>query len=181
MQAEEIVKFPFEFPKLSPVPIKTKGLHWYQKVKVWFTKPRRWIFVADWTYKTSDGTIIYIPEGFVFDGASIPRPFWWFLSPTGLLLIPAVIHDFIYKNGFYFDITDFNNRESDWKGRVVTVNCKRSVADKMFYDIAYEVNEIHLADIPAYAAVRMFGWAAWNKHVKNRKEEIEKIKQEKSL
>lgn len=161
-----VVDYPFDFPTLVPVPINTKGLNWFGKLKTWFTSRRQWILAKDWSYKTSEGTIIYIPKGFIFDAASIPRIFWWFLEPTGLLLIPSIIHDFIYTNGFYFILykSELGNEEP------LKVNCTRPVADRMFYNISYEVNEIHLADIPAYWAVRAGGWMAWNKGKKDRKD-----------
>lgn len=148
-------------PILQPIPIKTKGLTWYKKMTTWFCSSRQWLLMEDFFYTTSEGIRIWIPAGFIFDGASIPRFLWWFLSPVGLLLIAGLIHDFIYRNSFYFDITDGD--------ATVRVKCNRSTADKIFYDIAYEVNDIHFADVPAYSAVRCFGWIAWNKNKKERK------------
>jgi len=45
--------------------------------------------------------IIKIPEGFVSDGASIPRIFWMFLYSqfNPKILTGAVIHDFLYREG----------------------------------------------------------------------------------
>ena len=51
----------------------------------------------DFEYTLPDGREIVIPEGFVFDGASVPRLLWGLLSPTGLLLIGGLVHDFGYR------------------------------------------------------------------------------------
>ena len=64
----------------------------------WITSIRKWKLTEDWEFKLPyDEPVIIIPKGFVFDGASIPRPLWGILSPTGLLLIPGLIHDFAYR------------------------------------------------------------------------------------
>lgn len=52
--------------------------------------------LAPFRYYSSYGTI-EAPEGFLTDLASIPRPFWPFLSPSGPWMGPAVIHDLLYS------------------------------------------------------------------------------------
>jgi hypothetical protein len=38
---------------------------------------------------------ITVPKGFMTDGASMPRPLWWFLPPWGdRATVAAVFHDF---------------------------------------------------------------------------------------
>lgn len=58
-------------------------------------------------YPTSDNKVVLakpyridnklvIPKGFVSDGATIPRVFWWFVPPFKPQYLPAVIvHDFL--------------------------------------------------------------------------------------
>ena len=38
-----------------------------------------------------------IPKGFQFDGASIPKFLHTWLSPTGVLLMGGLVHDYAYK------------------------------------------------------------------------------------
>jgi hypothetical protein len=40
-----------------------------------------------------------IPEGFETDGATVPRLFWWILSPFTLGLYASVTHDFQLSDG----------------------------------------------------------------------------------
>lgn len=40
---------------------------------------------------------IYVPSGFVTDFASVPRPIWNILPPTGRYGKAAVIHDWLYR------------------------------------------------------------------------------------
>ncbi len=89
-------------PLLTPVSIPTKNQDSvYKKWLIYFYSVRKWKLMENWKYElvADDGksNTIIIPKGFVFDGASIPRIFWFFLSPIGLLLIPALIHDYGYK------------------------------------------------------------------------------------
>ncbi|HEA65793.1 MAG TPA: DUF1353 domain-containing protein [Desulfobacterales bacterium] len=99
--------------------------------------------MEDWHYNGFD----LIPKGFIFDGASIPRCLWWFLSPVGLLLIPGLIHDFDYRYGK--DLVD------------------RLVADKTFRGEIRIVTGTTIIPWIAYFAVRIGGWKAWKEHRKN--------------
>ena len=96
-----------KMPELKPVPIATEK-HGFT---VWLHSVRTWELTENWKYTLpvsctgGKGVKIVIPKGFVFDGASIPRPFWAILHPSGLLLIPALVHDFAYRCGFLWEIT----------------------------------------------------------------------------
>lgn len=57
---------------------------------------------------SSLGTI-YVPSGFVTDGASIPRIFWNILSPFGPYFKAAVVHDYLYSPWN----SNFNRKDSD--------------------------------------------------------------------
>lgn len=40
-----------------------------------------------------------VPEGFVTDGASVPRLLWWLFPPTGRYFLAAVVHDWLLEQG----------------------------------------------------------------------------------
>ena len=84
-------------PILQPIPIPTKNRCFFARILVWLVESRKWKLVKKYRYKMRDGTVLVIPKGFEFDGASIPRPLWPLLSPTGLFLIPSLFHDYAYK------------------------------------------------------------------------------------
>ena len=44
---------------------------------------------------------VTIPEGFLSDGASVPRLFWRLLSPPidPVTITPSLVHDYLYVNG----------------------------------------------------------------------------------
>ena len=49
-----------------------------------------------------DGETVYIvPVDYVTDGASVPKPLWWFCSPyAGNHLKPAVLHDYMSEDEY---------------------------------------------------------------------------------
>ena len=53
----------------------------------------RWKLTKDWS--------IYgytVPKGFEFNGASVPKSLQWIVSPDGVLLVPSILHDYMYIN-----------------------------------------------------------------------------------
>jgi Protein of unknown function (DUF1353) len=55
-----------------------------------------WRLERDLTYRTLAGDAITIPQGFITDLASIPRPFWDIFPPDGPWTEAAVVHDCLY-------------------------------------------------------------------------------------
>jgi len=79
------IKFNYkDMPKLTPVPIKTKGKGFWKGIAMWLLSTRNWVIVEDWKYNLN-GTEYVIPAGFQFDGASIPKFLRTFFSPVGVL------------------------------------------------------------------------------------------------
>lgn len=64
-------------PVVKPVPIPTKNQNTkLKKIVASIFEVRKWVLTENWYYELSDGSMILIPKGFEFDGASIPRPLW---------------------------------------------------------------------------------------------------------
>jgi len=154
---------PDNMPKLSPIPIPTKNRKCIFKILVWIFEVRKWKLLENSDFKIfvdNSTVVVTIPKGYVFDGASIPRPFWFLLSPTGLLLIPALIHDYGYcynqlwekRNGKYFPF----KKDS---GRVFW--------DKLFWKIGKDINNVPVIDFFAFLGVYFFGIFTWRRHRKN--------------
>ena len=153
-----------KMPKVQPLPIKTKGLPWYKATWAWMTQPRRWELLEDYVLYLPDGEIM-VPGGFVFDGASIPRIFWVFLSPTGLLFIPGLFHDYGYKHITLYSriIEDVPFNSTEYK--------TRKFWDDLFLKIANHVNGMAPINRTAWAAVRAGAWNVWRKYRKGSKTE----------
>jgi hypothetical protein len=153
-----------ELQILRPIPIRTKSVPYIITLWRWITSIRKWEVLEEWSYVLPDKTKIYIPEGFVFDGASIPRIFWAIFSPVGLLLTPGLIHDYAYKHNKLLTLdsegiqTDYNNKAG------------RGYWDRLFRDVAIEVNGFKIINNIAWLALVLFGWIDWND---KRRDEVE--------
>ena len=73
---------------------------------------------------------VEVPEGFETDGATVPRLFWWILSPFTLGLYAAIVHDFQLSDG------------DKYKAK------RRKQIDKQFY---YNLRDSGINPIRAYA------------------------------
>ena len=148
-----------QMPLLQPIPIKTKHLPWWRAVIVWLTSRRKWEFTEDWEhYMVAPDELIgcyklCIAKGFVFDGASIPRPFTALLAPTGLLFIPAVFHDFVYTHGYM----SLDSRERRIYGTIYN----RHEWDTLFRKVAIDINGMKWLNYIAWAALYCFAGPAW--------------------
>lgn len=189
---------PLRMPRLEPVPIPTKHVLWLIAVWRWLTWTRKWILTEDYYWTLTNGTMVKIPKGFVFDGASIPKPTGGlmiilagylvahlgllvtgtvgvgfgvlmliagiFLSPTGILLIPGLLHDYAYKYNRLIMISVSCEFYHEGAGRMFW--------DAMFRDEAINVNGFHLLNRIAWLALVVCGFVAWRKH-RNSKEDAQ--------
>jgi len=141
-------------PVLIPVPIITKDMGFWSAIRTWLFTRRTFELGEDFNFSLRRyGTDFIIPKGFRTDCASIPRFLGAFLSPTGLLLIPGIVHDYCYRTGFYppapgskfFYVAAISRKESDiW-----------------FREIATSVNGFVVLNHIAYVALRLTGWWGW--------------------
>ncbi len=145
-----------EMPVIQPLAIEKQAIN-IKKPSTIMESNRKWELVYSWHYTLKNGTKVHIPTGFVFDGASIPRAFWSILSPTGIFFIPAILHDYAYKNDFliYKDLDLYKNKAG------------KAFWDKMFYEECLRTGNKKLAWI-AYRALQVGGWPMWNEFKKER-------------
>lgn len=55
-------------------------------------------------YRSASGVVYTVPEGFITDGASVPRPLWWLYPPFGDdYEAGATLHDYLYRFAEDFD------------------------------------------------------------------------------
>ena len=111
-----------------------------------------WVTMDDTLITVGLGTKKYsyvIPVGFITDFASVPRPLWWFISPTDKTVIRAsLLHDYLYRTG----------------------SRTRKDADYLFHLKLLEDGTPRWKAKLMYLAVRIFGKRAWNRY---RREEDE--------
>ncbi len=123
--------------------------------------------MENWEYPLPDGGPgIIIPKGFIFDGASIPRPLWGVLSPIGLLLIPGLIHDFGYRYDYLWarDADEILYKYGKGRGQ--------HFWDTIFRSVGKEVNGMAVIDTIAWATLALAGWWAWNGNRKRNAPEL---------
>jgi len=78
---------------------------------------------------------VKVPEGFVTDGASVPRLLWWLFPPTGRYFTAAVVHDWLLERG------------TPWKE-----------ANRIFYRALKEQGVPGWVSGLMFAAVTVHGW-----------------------
>jgi hypothetical protein len=143
-----------EMPQMQPIPIATKGKGFWGAVWMWLMGTRHWVIAKDFVFKIDEVEYV-IPKGFQFDGASIPKFLHTWLSPTGVLLMGGLVHDYAYK---------YATLKRKGKGTYGILTQKD--ADVIFRDINIEINGFHLLNYLAYWALRVGGFVAWNGHRK---------------
>lgn len=89
--------------------------------------------------------VVEVPVGFITDFASVPRIFWFLISPIDKHGKAAVIHDYLYYTKIY----------------------SRKEADKIFLECLKVLGVTTWKQYTMYYAVRYFGWWAW--YMKRRK------------
>ena len=97
--------------------------------------------VEPFSYTTTDGLCVKIPDGFITDGASIPRPFRSIIASWGDHANAAVVHDYV----------------SRYKIR------SRRECDKIFLEAMTELGVNKIKKYTMYYSVRLFGWISWGK------------------
>ena len=155
-QGENRVGFMYkEMPHMKPIPIETKDKGFWKAIWMWLLGVRQWQICDDFHFTLGVDEYV-IPKGFQFDGASVPKFLAMWLSPTGVLLMGGLVHDYGYKYATLTkkDGTDIGKKDQKWM-------------DKLFRDICIEVNGFKLLNYLAYWALRLGGFVAWNGHRKN--------------
>lgn len=146
-----------EMPILRPLPIPTKAQKSRLNMLIAFVfEVRRWELVYAWRY-VHRGQVLVVPAGFHFDGVSIPRPFWALLNPAGLLLLPGLIHDYGYRYQQIWSEQADGSVKPCWTGE------DKRHWDRVFREMADEINGMVTVNFIARLAVILGGGRAWNK------------------
>ena len=105
-----------------------------------------------WKYEDYDGQLWVVPEGFIYDLASIPPWLWWL--QFGTWNIAAVPHDWAYMFGYLLRVDN---------GNLVKVEFTKKEADRFFADVNLTVETPKWRVRLMYWAVRLFGRGVWSK------------------
>ncbi|RUT32648.1 DUF1353 domain-containing protein [Arsenicitalea aurantiaca] len=86
---------------------------------------------------------ITVPAGFMSDGASVPRPLWWFLPPWGdRATAAALIHDYLC------DMLD--------RGKPVAGYASRALCDRAYFDALIDLGVSRPRAVLCWAGVRTY-------------------------
>jgi hypothetical protein len=117
---------------------------------------KTWIIRSDFGYDVGEedsGETINIPVGFMTDFASVPRLLWTLIPRWGRYGNAAVVHDFSY-----------------WKQ-----SYSRRRADDLFLEGMMVLAVPKLQRMIIYYAVRYFGFLAWRKNARLKRQKYERV------
>lgn len=99
-------------------------------------------------YTVQDGIVeICVPEGFIFDLASIPRVLWSVLPPWSLSIAAPLVHDYLY----------WHCGDPPAGSVIPRRRYLKPEADRLFHDLMLEEGVSRSRAFVAWLAVRMFG------------------------
>lgn len=146
---------------------------------VWLTSGREGFRLeAPWTYTwevpatLETGGLerqLRVTEGFLFDGASVPRILWTLtgLIPSGHISAASLVHDLLYRYRGQLPPYSLFERPLGAAGWVVVEPRKarysRKTADRLFARIMRESLVRPRQRRLAYCGVRLCGWWAWRR------------------
>ncbi len=108
---------------------------------------KKFITTKDIALHLSSGKTVIIPRGFLFDGASVPRVFWWFIPRLDDRILAVLGHDFLYYSDYLRDeVSDKKAKEFIDKEFLIWMNVQ------MDSFLSKCVN------LTAYLCVKFFGW-----------------------
>ena len=96
------------------------------------TNSGKYLVTKDWEYTLKNGDWVEIKKGFTTNGASIPRVFWWILSPFDpRYMDEATVHDYLcdkkqYKraDAWFEQILIYNKDIRMWHRKVFILSVK---------------------------------------------------------
>ncbi len=103
--------------------------------------PGEWIVLTEIIYTSLDGNRYTVPKGFITDLASIPKMAQGIFSVDDESRMPAVLHDWLY----------------------CSKQTTREQADALFREALKRAGCSTLHTLSMWSAVRVAGWAYWNK------------------
>ena len=162
MSAEMTVEITMPLMRPIHLPPRPEVSWWnlWGKAKNTFTlaKPRKWIIEEEYKlYIPELDETLCIPLGFVFDGASVPRVLWPFMSPTGAMFLAGLFHDFGYRYNCYYD-EDRN---------IIHFDEGKKFFDEQFRSMGVYINKANKISRTAWIGLYFGGFMAWNEHREN--------------
>lgn len=143
-----------DMPKMVPIPIPSYSQsNFFKKILIWIFSVRKWKLTEQWHFQyKKENEVFVIPEGYIFDGGSVPRFLWALLSPVGMILIQSLIHDYGYDYAQLWCVDKTNGKIIPYKK-----GSSKDIWDDLFREIGNQVNGVRWINFLAFQAVRAFG------------------------
>lgn len=141
------------FPIIQGVP-DDKKRNIFSKIFKFLTFRRKWKLKRDyilWCEYLKE--YIFVPKGFVFDGASVPKALHSFLGPNGILLLGACPHDEGYRYRGLIHVRE--DRTLLFKPYT------KHELDKIFFHLCKKESSLGIISAIATLALILFGWTGW--------------------
>jgi len=123
------------------------------------TYRRKWKIQEDYClWVPSLAVWIFIPQFFVFDGASVPKILNNLYSPTGMLLLGAAPHDFGYRYEGLMQV--------DYRGCINFVPYTKKELDDIFDSLCAYESGMPKASKVATVTLSAVGFLGWNENRK---------------
>lgn len=71
--------------------------NWFKKLPKTKSHPRHWMTIVDLEIELSDGYVLKVEKGAIWDGASIPKWLWWLFKPIDEGSLGDFIHDKLWE------------------------------------------------------------------------------------
>jgi len=159
------------FPVVQAVPSTLVTGVWPKFKKFLFYR-REWkVFTDHVIWSPYKNEWIFLPRGFTYDGASVPKILHSFSDPSGTLLLGAGPHDIGYRYGGLIFFRPFDKgleKGLNVEGELVYMDIDKSVLDFMFYDLSKRESSLGFLTSLAWLLVILFGKIAWVNERKKR-------------
>lgn len=109
-------------------------------------------------YSAVLGDEVRVPEGFRFDGESIPDWLHGLVPPFGQSKRGACAHDYLYQQGGYWRVGVLNPLGLEF------IRVTRATADAVYRELTLIKGLPPWRSAMRYTVLRLVGWAAWRKH-----------------
>lgn len=181
-----------KMPTFEPIIIPTKGKSVLTQLWILLTSVRTFRMTEDWYFTLPNGVEIVVPKGFVFDGASIPKPLWFIcallalaiflgvaVSPSIILLFSCLfivagvtlaptglllIAGLVHDFAYRYGYLWKAEKDGIYTTKYYHIRGTRLNYDKLFFEINLNVNGMFFTDYLAYCLLAIFGKIAWTQN-----------------
>lgn len=142
-------------PCVEPLPLVRPGDSWLKRV--WsLTKRTEFMITQDYfTHLPNIEAWCFLPGNFVYDFASVPRPFTLFFQPSGPWGYPAGPHDFGYRFGGLL-LSPYPDQPFEFFA------LSRYEIDVIFLHAAHKANNLPRLNHVGYKSLRALGGLSYD-------------------